>query len=152
MRDVQAKLGQVVVNNVANKPIFLLNVDEEVRVISKCTIPPFGHKAIHGKVNLILHGYKMNVMTHGLEKRSPSLLLGIDVQMVYATLSDGSNRVMVVLRNNTRDWLEIKKGVPITQMVAANEVPKVTNLFSAQEPKEQPTLTEAERQDLLLEN
>ena len=36
-------------------------------------------------------------------------------------------------------------------MVAVNEVPKVTNLFSAQEPKEQPTLTEAERQDLLLE-
>ena len=36
-------------------------------------------------------------------------------------------------------------------MVAANEIPKVTNLFSAQEPKEQPTLTEAERQDLLLE-
>ena len=35
-------------------------------------------------------------------------------------------------------------------MVAANEVPKVTNLFSAQEPKEQPTLTEAERQDLPL--
>ena len=35
-------------------------------------------------------------------------------------------------------------------MVAANEVPKVTNLFSTQEPKEQPTLTEAERQDWLL--
>ena len=36
-------------------------------------------------------------------------------------------------------------------MVAANEIPKVTNLFSAQEAKEQPTLTEAKRQDLLLE-
>ena len=35
-------------------------------------------------------------------------------------------------------------------MVAA-EIPKVTNLLSAEEPKEQPTLTEAERQDLLLE-
>ena len=151
MRDVQAKLGQVVVNDVANKPISSLNVDEVVRVTSKCTVPPFGHKAIHGKVNLVLHGYKMNVMTHGLEKRSPSLPLGIDVQTVYATLADGSNRVTVVLRNNTRDWLEIKKGMPITQMVAANEVPKVTNLFSAQEPQEQPTLTEAERQDLLLE-
>ena len=57
---------------------------------------------------------------------------------------DGSNRVTVVLRNNTWDWLEIKKGVPITQMVATNEVPKVTNLFSAQEPKEQPTLTKAD--------
>ena len=150
MRDVLAKLGQVVMNDIANKPIAPLHVDEVVRVASKCTVPPFGHKAIHGKVNLILHGYKMNMMTHGLEKRSPSLPLGIDVQMVYTTLADG-NRVTVVLRNNTRDWLEIKKGVPIAWMVAANEVPKVTNLFSAEQTKEQSTLTEAERQDLLLE-
>ena len=56
-----------------------------------------------------------------------------------------------MLRNNTRDWLEIKKGMPIAQMVAANEVPKVTNLFSTEQTKEQSTLTEAERQDLLLE-
>ena len=151
MRDIQAKLGQVVMKDVANKPILPLNVAEVVRVASKCTVPPFGHKAIHGKVNLVLHGYKMNVMTHGLEKRSPSLPLGIDVQTVYATLADSSNRVTVVLRNNTRDWLEIKKGIPIARMVAANEVPKVTNLLSAEEPREQPTLTEAERQDLLLE-
>ena len=93
----------------------------------------------------------MNVMTHGLEKQSPSLPLGIDVQMVYATLADGSNRVMVVLRNNTRDWLQIKKGMPITQMVTANEVLKVTNLFSTEPTKEQSTLTKTERQDLLLE-
>ena len=151
MRDMHARLGQVVVNDVANKPISPLNVDKVVRVASKCTVPPFGHKVIHGKVNLILHGYKMNVMTRGLEKRSSSLPLGIDVQTVYATLADGSNRVTVVLRDNTWDWLEIKKGIPIARMVAANEIPKLTNLFSAQGPKEQPTLTEAERQDLLLE-
>ena len=151
MRDVLAKLGQVVIDDIANKPIVPLHIDEVVRVASKCTVPPFGHKAIDGKVNLILHGYKMNVMTHGLEKRSPSLPLGIDVQTVYATLADGSNRVTVVLRNNTRDWLEIKKGVPIAWMVASNEVPKVTNLFSTEQTKEQSTLTEMERQDLLLE-
>ena len=151
MRDIQARIGQVVVKDVANKPISPLNVDEVVRVASKCTIPPFGHKVIHGKVNLVLHDYKMNVMTHGLEKRSPSLPLGIDVQTVYATLADGSNRVTVVLRNNTQDWIEIKKGIPIAQMVAANEIPKVTNFLSAEEPKEQPSLSEPERQDLLLE-
>ena len=151
MRDVLAKLGQVVMNDIANKPIVPLHVDEVVRVASKCTIPPFGYKAIHGKVNLILHDYKMNVMTHGLEKRLPSLPLGIDVQTVYTTLADGSNRVTVVLRNNTQDWLEIKKGMPIARMVAANEVPTVTNLFSAEQTKEQSTLTETERQDLLLE-
>ena len=66
MRDVQAKLGQVVVSDVANKPISPLNIDGVVRVVSNCTIPPFGHKVIHGRVNLVLHGYKMNVMTHGL--------------------------------------------------------------------------------------
>ena len=151
MRDVVAKLGQVVVNDIANKPIAHLHVDEVVRVVSKCMVPPFGHKTIHGKVKLILHGYKMNVMTHGLEKRSPSLPLGIDVQTVYATLADGSNQIAVVLRNNTQDWVEIKKGVPVVCMVAANEVPKVTNLFSADQKKEQPTLSETERQDLLLE-
>ena len=108
MRDVVAKLGQVMVNDIANKPIVPLHVDEVVRVASECTVPPFGHKAIHGKVNLVLHGYKMNMMTHGLEKWLPSLPLGIDVQTVYATLADGSNRITVVLRNNTWDWLEIK--------------------------------------------
>ena len=41
--------------------------------------------------------------------------------------------------------------MPIARMVAANEVSKVTNLFSAEQTKEQSTLTEAERQDLLLE-
>ena len=91
MRDVVAKLGQVKVDDIANEPIVPLHVDEVVRVASKCTVPPFGHKAIHGKVNLVLHGYKMNVMTHGLEKWSPPFPLGIDVQTVYATLADGSN-------------------------------------------------------------
>ena len=91
MRDVTAKLGQVVVNDMANKPIAPLDVDEVVRVASKCTVPPFGHKVIHGKVNLVLHGCRLNVMTHGLEKRLPSLPLGIDVQTAYATLANGSH-------------------------------------------------------------
>ena len=151
MRDVTAKLGQVVINDVANKPITPLDVDEVVRVASKCTVPPFGHKVIHGKVNLVLHGCRLNVMTHGLEKKSPSLPLGIDVQTAYATLVNGSHRVPVVLRNITQDWLEIKKGVPIARMVTTNAIPKVTHILPAEKPHEQSTLTEAERQELLLE-
>ena len=151
MRDVTARLGQVVVNNVANKPITPLDVDEVVRMASKCTVPPFGHKVIHGKVNLVLHGCRLNLMTHGLEKRSPSLPLGIDVQTAYATLANGIHRVPVVLRNNTQDWLEIKKGKPIARMVTANAIPKVTHVLPAKNPHEQSTLMEAERQELLLE-
>ena len=109
MRDVHARMSQLVVNDVANKSVAPLSVDEVVQVSHKCKVPPFGHKVIHGSVSLVLQGYRMNVMTHGLEKRSPLLPLGIDVQSAYATLSTGSNRVVVVLRNNTRDWIEIGK-------------------------------------------
>ena len=151
IQDVMARLGQVVINDVANKPIVPLDVDKVVRVASKCTIPPFGHIVIHGKVNLVLHGCRLNVMTHGLEKRSPSLPLGIDVQTAYATLANGSHRVPVVLRNNTQDWLEIKKGVPIARMVTVNAIPKITHVLPAEKPHEQSTLTEAQRQELLLE-
>ena len=90
-------------------------------------------------------------MTHGLEKRSPSLPLGIDVQTAYATLANGSHIVPVVLRNNTQDWLEIKTGMPIARMVTTNTIPKVTHVLPAEKPHEQSTLTEAERQELLLE-
>ena len=151
MRDVMAKLGQVVVNDVANKSIAPLDIDEIVRVASKCMVPPFGHKVIHGKVNLVLHGCRLNVMTHGLEKSLPSLPLGIDVQTAYSTLANGSHRVSVILRNNTQDWLDIKKGVPIARIVTANAIPKVTHILPAGNPHEQSTLTEAERQELFLE-
>ena len=109
------------------------------------------HKVIHGSVGLVLQGYRMNVMTHGLEKRLPLLPLRVDVQSAYATLAAGINRVTVLLRNNTQDWLEIRKGTPVARMVAANQVLQVIDTISAEKPKEPPTLTEAEQQVLLLD-
>ena len=151
MRGVHAKMSRLQVKDVANKPSAPLSVDEVVTVTSKCMVLPFGHKVIHSRVGLVLQGYKMNVMTHGLEKRSPLLPLGLEVQSAYATLATGSSRVPVVLRNNTKDWLEIKKGTPIARMVAANLIPRVINAVSAKGPDPASTLTEVERQDLLLD-
>ena len=151
MRGIHARMSQLNVDDVANKSVAPLSVDEVVRVSHKCKIPPFSHKVIHGSVGLVLQGYGMNVMTHGLEKRLPLLPLGVDIQSAYATLAAGSNRVAAVLRNNTRDWLEIRKGMPVARMVAANQVPRVIDTISAERPKEQPTLMEAERQVLLLD-
>ena len=123
MRCVQAQMSQLNVDDMANKSAALLSVDEVVRVSHKCKIPPFSHKVIQGSIGLVLQGYRMNVMTHGLEKRLPLLPLGVDIQSAYATLAASSNWVAVVLRNNTQDWLEIRKGTPVTRMVAANQVP-----------------------------
>ena len=93
-------MSQLAVDDVANKSVAPLLVDEVVQVSHKCKVPPFGHKVIHGSVGLVLQGYRMNVMTHGLENRSPLLPLRIDVQSAYATLATGSNRVTVVLRTH----------------------------------------------------
>ena len=121
MRGVHAQMSQLNVDDVANKSVAPLSVDEVVRVSYKCKIPPFSHKVIHGSVGLVLQGYGMNVMTHGLEKRSPLLPLGVDIQSTYATLATGSNRVAVALRNNTWDWLEIRKGTPVPRMEVIKE-------------------------------
>ena len=101
MRGIQAQMSQLAVNDVANKSVAPLSIDEVVRVSHKCKVPPFSHKVIHGSVGLVLQGYRMN----GLEKRLPLLPLGIDVHSAYATLAMGSNCVVVVLRNTTRDWI-----------------------------------------------
>ena len=151
MRAIHAQMSQLAVNDVTNKLVAPLSVDQVVRVSHKCKVPPFSHKVIHGSVGLVLQGYRMNVMTHGLEKRSPLLPLRIDIQSAYATLATGSNRVAVVLRNTTRDWIEVRKGMLVTRMVAANQVPRMIDTISAERPKEQPTLMEAERQVLLLD-
>ena len=77
--------------DVANKTLSPTELNEIVRTSSKVQVPPFRQKIIHGKTGLILQGYKMNVMTHGLEKRSPQLPLGIEVLYSYATLTTGSD-------------------------------------------------------------
>ena len=77
--------------DVANKTLSPMGLNKIVRTSSKVQVPPFGHKIIHGKTGLVLQGYKMNIMTHGLEKRSPQLPLGIEVLHTYATLTMGSD-------------------------------------------------------------
>ena len=51
----------------------------------------------------------MNMMTHGLEKRSPLLPLGLEVQSAYATLATGSGRVPVVLRTTPKTGWRSRK-------------------------------------------
>ena len=151
MKNVSAKMGRLPLKDIANKLVTPTSLNEVVQVCSKIKIPPFGTKVVHGRVGLVLQGYRMNVMTHGLERRPPELPLGIEVQSAYVTLAMGSNRVAVVIRNTTRDWVEIKKNTPITQMEAANQVPPVSGSISVNESDNPPTLTEAERQALLMD-
>ena len=68
---VRLPVARVMHDDVANKPISLNSVDEVVKVSKKFQEPPFGHKVIHGHTRLVLTGCRLNIMTHGLETRSP---------------------------------------------------------------------------------
>lgn len=96
-------------------------------------------------------GYKLNVMTHGLEKKSPQLPLGVKVLSSYATLTTGSNRITIVLRNNTNEWVEVQKGVPIARMVTANMIPPVDLSSSPVKTCDSGRMSEEERQQMLFE-
>ena len=137
--------------DVGNKNITPTSMDEVVQVSSKFQIPPFGYKAIHGRTGLLLMGYKLNVMTHGLEKKSPQLPLGVKVLTSYATLTTGSNRITVVLRNNTNEWVEVQKGVPITRMVTVNMIPPADLGSSQVKTSDSGRMSDGERQRMLFE-
>ena len=91
-------------------------------------------------------GYKLNVMTHGLEKKSPQLPLGVEVLSSYATCTTGSNNITVVLRNNTNEWVEVQKGIPITQMVTHNLMPPADLSSSPIKTPDLGHMSEEERQ------
>ena len=135
--------------DMANKALSPTELNEVVRTSSKVQVPPFGHKIMHGKTGLILLGYKMNIMIHGLEKRSPQLPLGIEILYSYATLTTGSDRVAVSLQNTTNEWVQIDKGVPITRMEAANLVLPVTADFIISKPQTQ-KMSKDKRQKALI--
>ena len=84
-------------SDVANKTLSPTELNEIMRTSGKVQVLPFGQKIIHWKTSLILQRYKMNVMTHRLEKRLPQLPLGIEVLYSYATLTTGSDQVAVSL-------------------------------------------------------
>ena len=63
----------------------------------------------------------------------------------------GSNRITVVLRNNTNEWVEVQKGVPIARMVTANMIPPADLSSSPVKTSESGQMSEEERQRMLFE-
>ena len=119
-------MGQVPVSDAANKVVMPTSMDEVVYAGNLIEVPPFGLKVVHGRTGLILQGCKMHVMTHGLEKRSPKIPLGLEILSSYATLTTGSCKVAVVICNTTNDRLKVPKGTPLARMESANQIPSVS--------------------------
>ena len=75
--------------------------------------------------------------------------MGVEVLSAYATITTGCNKVAVVLKNTTNDWVEVEKGVPIAQMVTANQIPPATIEVAMGYTPEKRALTKKERHEEL---
>ena len=152
MKDWSAFMVRCPVTDVANKVMELASVDEVVYTGNLISVPPFGHKVVHGRTGLTLFSCRMHVMTHGLEKRPPKVPLGLEILSSYATLATGSCKVAVVICNTTNNWLKIPKGTPIARMELANQIPPVcVEAMAATKPEREKVMNEEERQEALLD-
>ena len=65
----------------------------------------------------------MHVMTTALAEGEGTTPYRLQVQNVYTDLRDGSNIVLVVIKNTTGKAVILNKGVAFAKVVAANEIP-----------------------------
>ena len=124
----KAEVNEQLWDNVATKPIDLLNLNEILRMKEKEEIEPFSTWIIHRRLRLRLMGHKMHVMTTALVEGEGTTPYGLQVQNVYTDLRDGSNSVLVVSKT-TRKAVVLNKGIAFAKVVATNEIP--TSHFKA---------------------
>ena len=110
-------------DDVATKPIDPLNLNEILRMKEKEEIEPFSTQIMHRRLRLRLMGHKMHVIITALAEGKGTTPYGLQVQNVYTNLRDGSNSVLVVVKNTTRKAVVLNKGIAFAKVVAANEIP-----------------------------
>ena len=91
-----------------------------VKLMQNVTLLPFESIRTKGKTSITAHSKRVNVVT------SPSNFKreGLQVMNSYGLLRPGSGRVDVALFNNSEKPINIRKGVTIARVEAANAVPK----------------------------
>ena len=66
----------------------------------------------------------INVMVQALQTEDGSLPQGLTVQNTYTELRQGSEKAVVVVRNNTAYSQTLQKKTPVARVVAVSPVPK----------------------------
>ena len=136
------------------------DLDEPVRLTTKCIVPGFQTIVIHGRTEwtMMTGDQRLNVLT---QARYPDDCAGLPNSMyitrTYTDLEPGSRQITMVVRNMTSRPIHLAKGKIVARMQAANFVPEVTpsqellKKLEADSPAtDKPQLTVKERQELLL--
>ena len=100
-------------------------------------------------------GVRLNMMTHALHASKGPLPPGLMIQNVYTEMHNGSKNVAIVVRNSMTYPHTLKKKIPVTRMVAANQVPEsqvwlgMIDVLDEAQGTQTPKLTTEQRQENL---
>ena len=157
MRQVSLGPGERFPTNTGEDPT---DLDEPVRLTTKCTIPGFQTVVVHGwtEHTMMTGDQRLNVLTQApYPDDQAGLPNGVYITRTYTDLEPGSRRVAVVVRNMTSRPIHLAKGKIVARVQAANLVPEATpspellKKLEADSPAvDKPQLTVKERQELLL--
>ena len=155
----RASLGERLkfLTNTAEDP---LDLDENVLLTDKCTIPSLQSIIAHGHTQrMMMMGNRLNIMTQApYPEDKADLPNGLYIMRTYTELKDGSRNVSLMLQNLTARPIYLARGRLISRVAAANAVtgaqcsPELfKQLDDEGEDKPEPAkLSMQQRQELLL--
>ena len=153
MRRVSLDPGERFPTNTGEDPI---DLDETVRLTTKCIVPGFQTVVVHGRTEetMMIGEQRLHVLTQApYPDDRAGLPNGVYITRMYTDLEPGSRRVAVVVRNMTSRPIHLAKG----RVQAANLVPEATpspellKKLGADSPAvDKPQMTVKERQEALL--
>ena len=96
------------------------------------TLEPFSSHVIPIRMMEAYSGEHLNIMVQALHAQDGTLPPGITVQNTYTELRKGSNKAVVVVRNNTAYPQTLQKKTPVTRAMAMQPVPNIPKPGSLQ--------------------
>ena len=149
--------GERFPTNTGGNPI---DLDETVRLTTKCIVPGFQTVVVHGRTEqtMMIGEQRLHVLTQApYPDDRAGLPNGVYITRTYTDLEPGSRRVAVVVRNMTSRPIHLAKGKVVARVQAANLVPEATpspelwKKLGADSPAaDKPQMTVKERQEALL--
>ena len=141
--------------DVTTKPVDVTGYEEPVHLLATEVVKPFETLVVKARTKITFTTGHLRCSTLAMDLKDGTLPPGLIVTGAYTVLKRGSKTVPIILRNTTGLPITLKKGQKVTQVQAANEVPrphlKLGTLESLETPENRrPSLSVEEHKEKLM--
>ena len=109
-------------DKVTTKVLDPMEYNEVVTTMDSEKVDAFSFQIIHTRTKTTFTGVRLNVVTQALHAEEGSLPQGLTIQNAYTEMCNVSKNVTVMVRDSTAYPQTLRKKIPVTKVVAANQV------------------------------